>query len=208
MNKCVVSKIGVEKGYETEVRFGKYDNRGKFSPGISKSQFDLLVLTLDQMRIRKVITRDIVNSRTINRTTSVRKVSSSKNNSVLYETKEKINTIDLPELGFRLAKSKETRVSAGDYNAANGRNEYVQQRDRISYIVPGARIDMTHLPRNNTYQVEIEFTDVATVCGLIPAVQEVLNRWTVVRDYKKLAGSRFIGPCLRRLPLKRFVRRF
>ena len=204
MNTCVVSKIGVEKGYETEVRFGRYDSRGKFSPGILKSQFDLLVSTLDGMGTRKVITRDTVRSRTVDRTTSIRKVSSSKNNSVLYEKKEKINTIDLPALGFRLAKSKETKVSAGDYSAVNGRNEYVQQRDRISYIVPGARIDMTHLPRNNTYQVEIEFTDVKTVCGLIPAVQEVLNRWMVVRDYKKLAGTRFIGPLPQTLTLEAF----
>lgn len=204
----VFSKLKVEKGYETEVRFGKYDNRGKFTPGVSVSQFDLLISTLDKVKVlRKVSTSDIVNSRTVNRTTSVRKISPVSGGKSIYERKEKVGTVDVPKEGIRLAKSKETPISQVEYAVVSNTNAYVQRRDRTSYTMPGARLDLTRLPRNRTttYQVEIEYTDVGTVRGLLQSVHEVLNRWSIVRDYKALTkGSRFIGPLPQTLTLEAF----
>ena len=203
MNRCVISKIGVETGYETELRFGRFDQRGKFIPGVSKSQFELLIENMNRLGVKKIHTVDTVHSRSIDMKTGVRKIVSA-NGRVLYEKKEKVKTIDVPEYSVRLAKSRETQVPHTMFNRLNSKNEYVQKRDRHSYFIPGVRVDLTFLPRNNTYQVELEFTNVDAVCNLFPNIQEILNRWMVMKEYKKLVGNKFIGPLPQTLTLQAF----
>ena len=199
LNKSLAQLGNGGQGIEREVRFGRFQN-GKFIPGVTKRQFEsVLKLFSEWPSTQKT---DRVVSRTYSQKQSVRKISNS-NGTNAFQLKEKLVIIDVPTVGIRLAKSKETTSGAlkSIYNNLPSTKNYEQIRERTTFKKGKIQIDVTYLPENrqSPFQVEIEFEDPKEVVQYIQMIRTDMENTRVVgvvfAQYKALAGTpRFAGP--------------
>ena len=180
----------VNTSVETEIRFGWFD-RGRFVPGTSEKQFKELINMFSGMGWKMGKTKDRVHSRTLSRNQAVRWIEGPEHK---YQLKQKLLTIDNPELGYRLAKSKEMELNKSVYNKTNNKSQYVRTRDRITFTQGHLQLDLTYLPEESTnkFQVELEFNGRLGVKEIVTLVSSVIYEeyW-----YRELVGGfKFAGP--------------
>lgn len=171
---------------ETEIRFGRFQG-SKFTPGVNEKQFAEIYQYFTKLGWKKSHVVDKVISRTISRTKTVRKIGNK------YQLKEKLNTVNNNKIGYRLAKSKEISLNnANIFNKANKTSQYAVTRDRTTFVHENHQMDLTYLPENKTFQVELEFKGNKGVKDIIVAVSSIINNSYL---YKTLLGSyKFAGP--------------
>jgi len=200
------------KNIEREARFGRFQ-QGRFSPGVSERQFNAVAEYFKTWETSRTV--DKVTSRTLNPRQNIRRIVSN-NGKDIYQLKEKMNVVDVPNEGIRLSKSKEITMSIfkNEYNKLPARGQYSQVRERISFKKGKIQIDLTRLPQNRqtTFHVEIEFEDKQDGCRYIKIVKEILESiqttGIVFAQYRDLVKTpRFIGPLPQTLTLDAFKKK-
>jgi len=170
---------------EVEVRFGVFDRKGRFIPGVSKKEFDAILHVFRNWT--KTVRNDTVES-----FGTIRKITAD-DGDVIYQKKEKLDTKNFPLRGYRLCVSRETPVSP-----TQGRG-YIRRRRRITLTKDAVQIDCTVV--NGVYEVEVEVGPNNEDCG---AVDTIIN----IRRYKDLVGYwKFAGPLPQSLTSDAFYRR-
>lgn len=216
MNKTcsdAITKLGNGgKDIEREVRFGKFQGT-RFVPGITKRQYDEIVKIFSDWNQTK--TEDYVVSRTYNPKQNIRKITKS-NGSEIYQLKEKVLVVDVPQLGLRMSKAieKSSVVFKNVYNNLSANRNYKQKRERISFKKGDLQIDLTYLPesKQSQYQLELEFTNPKEVCKHIQIIKSSLMntqvKGIVFAQYRSLSGSpRFAGPLPQTLTIESFKKK-
>ena len=164
-----LNALGSGNHLETEIRFGRFQG-SKFTPGVNEKQFAEIIQYFTKLGWKKSHIVDKVISRTISRTQTARKIGNK------YQLKEKLNTVNNNKIGYRLAKSKEISLNnANIFNKANNTSQYAVTRDRTKFVHENHQMDLTYLPENKTFQVELEFKGNKGVKDIIVAVSSIIN---------------------------------
>jgi len=179
---------------ETEVRFGRFTNRG-FTPGIGVRAFQEIETFMSQQSGWARTTT----FNTVFVKGNIRKISRNTENN--YELKQKLETVDVPALGLRFAKSREQKSRALKNVWENNRNPptYRKDRDRITFVSGDVRVDMT-----KPDQLEVEWKSTraprATIEMLMNQLRIVRKKSAIYNDFIQLIGGRrFPGPLPRAL---------
>jgi len=206
-----ISKLGDGgKGIEREVRFGIFHGT-RFTPGVTEYQFTALLNYFTSWN--KSHSVDKVISRTLTPKQNIRRIISNNGKKEVYQLKEKLAQVDVPEEGLRFSKSREVTMSIfkNEYNKLPAKGQYTQTRDRISFVKGSIRLDFTKLPQNK-YQVEIEYENKAEGCKYVKIINKILENvyitGVVFSQYQALAKTpRFAGPLPQTLTLEAFKKK-
>jgi ubiquinone/menaquinone biosynthesis C-methylase UbiE len=192
----------VSSDTEIEVRFGNFNSRGAFTPGVSKAQF---MNVLDYFMSRKKHFSYECHSQKIlyfnngKRTVIVLDTKSDKA-SVSYH-KKNIDTINVNDYGFRMSVSSETALKSNP----TGEPQKQVIRTRHSYTVDGYfRFDISE--SKDEYSIELEslgatfdvfIKNVFLVIKIIQETRIIMSRTEqkqVLSYYNKISKSnKFIG---------------
>ena len=203
-----VNNLGSD-GNEKEVRFGRFIG-GRFVPGVNKFIFDNIIQQFekDQAWV-KSSTVDKISIKQSNARQVLRKIETG--NSVVYQLKEKLYSIDVQPLNIRVASAREqtSRALVNVYNSLST-SPFVRNRNRITFKHANLRLDLTRI--DNSFEVELEFTSRTDVCKYVDIIraiiQKTLVKGKVVAQYRTLTGTnRFVGPLPRTLTKNEFSKR-
>lgn len=200
----VIDKFGNSgPNEETEVRFGRFSPRG-FVPGIGVRAFqEIEAFMVKQPGWTRTTTFNSVEAKG-----NIRKIR--KNSENIYEMKQKIDTVDVTYLGLRFAKSREQRSRALKNVWENNSNPvtYKKDRDRITFVKGGVRIDMTKPDQLEVEWKTVRSSPLVTINMLLAELRTIRKKSAIYNDFINLVGGRrFPGPLPRALTKELFSTR-
>jgi 2-polyprenyl-3-methyl-5-hydroxy-6-metoxy-1,4-benzoquinol methylase len=135
---------------ELEVRFGKFDNQGKFTSNIDIYTFYKIKNILSENTSYKqehIITKE-------EHFTNVKKITNLNDNSVYYLQKKRISKIDITDYNIRIALSNEKIVNK--FDELHDNISFTRNKDRYSFIDQNMKIDMTIIDLGDKKEFELE----------------------------------------------------